>query len=45
VDGESRLFEVVCALHPPCGLPCGLHSRKKQGNQDADDGNDDKKFD
>jgi hypothetical protein len=39
------LNEAVATLHSSCCFPCGLHCRKQEGNQYADDGNDDKKFD
>jgi hypothetical protein len=45
VSSESELLQLIGALHPPCGFPCGLHCRKQEGNQYADDGDDDKKFD
>jgi hypothetical protein len=45
VAGEGELLQVVGALHSSCCLAGSLHCREKQGNQYADDGNDDKKFD
>jgi hypothetical protein len=36
---ESKLPQVVEALRPPSSLPGGLHSRQKQGRQQADNGN------
>jgi hypothetical protein len=45
VGGEGNLLQVIGALHSSGCFPCGLHCRKQKGNQYADDGNDDKKFD
>jgi hypothetical protein len=45
MQGKTDLFDVIDALHPSCGFPCGLHSRKQKSNQYADDGNDDEEFD
>jgi len=44
VLGQSELFEVIGALHPPCGFPGCLNGGQQQGDQHADNGNDDKKF-
>jgi hypothetical protein len=42
---EGKLLQLVGALHPPCGFSGGLHRWQKKGNKNADDGDDDKKFD
>ena len=36
---QGELFEVVAALHPPCGLARRLHRRQQQRDQYADDRN------
>jgi hypothetical protein len=36
--GNRQLMQVVGALNSPRRFPCRLHGRKKQGHQDADDG-------
>ena len=33
VQGQSDLFEVVAALHPPGGLPGRLNGGEQQGDQ------------
>jgi len=45
MDGKPHLFEMIGALHPPCGFPGSLNRRQKQGNQHADNRNDDQQFD
>ena len=44
-NGQPELLEVVRALHAPGGLPCRLHRRQKQGDQDRDDRDHDQKLD
>jgi hypothetical protein len=44
VQGEGDLFDYIRTGHSPGGFPRGLNRRKKQGNQHADNGNDDEKF-
>src|SRR5262245_57454624 len=39
---DSNLLQVVCALASTCGFSCLLYCRKKQGDENAYDGNDDK---
>ncbi|GHT17996.1 hypothetical protein FACS1894189_5020 [Planctomycetales bacterium] len=45
MDCESDLFEIVLALQTPCCFSGGLHRWQKKGNENANDGDDDKKFD
>ena len=45
VHGQADLLEIVGALGPAGCLPCRLHSRKEQGDQDRDNCNDDEQFD
>jgi len=45
VNGKRKLPQIVVALHPPCGFPCRLNGRQKQGDQHANDRNNDEKFD
>jgi hypothetical protein len=45
VNAETELLEMVRTLHPPCRLTGCLYRRQEQGNQNTDDGDDDKKFD
>jgi hypothetical protein len=42
---QPDLFQVIGALHTASGFTGGLHCGQKQGNQNADDGDDDEKFD
>ena len=45
VQCQSELFEIVGALHSSGGFSCGLDGGQEQADQDADDGDDDQKFD
>ncbi|GHT16478.1 hypothetical protein FACS1894189_0240 [Planctomycetales bacterium] len=45
MDSESKLFEVVLALHSSCCLSGGLYSRKQQGDEHPDNGDDYQEFD
>ncbi len=45
VHRNADLLEIVAALHATSGLAGRLHGRQKERHQDADDGNDDQKFD
>jgi hypothetical protein len=42
---QANLFKVVDALGLVCRRPYFLHGGHKKGNQDRDNGDDDKKFD
>ncbi len=44
LKGESELFEIIRALHTPCGLAGCLYGRQKQGDQYTDDGNNHQKL-
>jgi hypothetical protein len=39
------VLHVAAARHLPCGFAGGLDCGQKKGDQHADDGNDDEKFD
>lgn len=41
---DSQLLEMVGARHPSCGFAGGLDGGKKKSDQDANNGDDDKKF-
>ncbi len=41
---KRNLLQVVCALHSPRRLTRRLNGGKKQTDQNADDGNDNEKF-
>jgi hypothetical protein len=41
---QSNVFLLICTGHPPSGFTSRLHRGKKQGNQNADDGNNNQKF-
>ena len=45
VQGDADLLEIVAALHSPGSLASGLHGRKQQRDQDADDRDDHKQLD
>jgi hypothetical protein len=45
VHGQCELFEIVAALHASRGFASGLHRRKQQGDQDANDRNHDQELD
>jgi hypothetical protein len=42
---EDNLFEVIRTFHSARCLASSLNGRQKKADQNADDGNDDKKFD
>jgi hypothetical protein len=44
VDSQPDLLEVVGATRSPGCLTSLLHGRQEQAHQNADDGNDDEKF-
>jgi hypothetical protein len=44
VDSKSELSEIVGAGHSPCGFAGCLNGGQKKGDEHADDGNDDEKF-
>ena len=41
---DTNLFEVVCTLHPPGGLPRTLHRRQQKAYENADDGDHHQEF-
>jgi hypothetical protein len=45
VNPQANVFEVVAAAHSASSFTSGLHGRKKQAHQNADDGNDHQQFD
>jgi hypothetical protein len=45
VQRERHLLDVVGALHTPSGFTGGLNGWQEQGNQNADNGDNDEKFD
>ena len=45
VKRQSQLFQIVRALHAPGRFTSGLYGGEQKRDQDADDCNDDKKFD
>ena len=45
MERQAQLFEVIGALHTPCGFASGLNGGQKKGDQNSDDRDDDKKFD
>ena len=42
---QSKLFQIVTALHSSSGLSCGLDGGEEQGDEHAYDGDDDEEFD
>jgi hypothetical protein len=45
VQRKTILFHIVDTLHPTRRLTGGLHSGQKQGDENADNGDNDEKFD
>jgi len=45
VQRQTELFGVVCALHSSCGFACCLYGGQKKGDEHADNGDNDEKFD
>jgi hypothetical protein len=45
MDTQSHLLEIVAALHPAGGFTRRLDGRKQKGDEHADDGNNNEKFD
>ncbi len=45
MNSQSQLFQVVFALCSTGRFPGLLHGGQQQGNQDGNDGDDDKQFD
>jgi hypothetical protein len=45
VQSQSRLPEIVSTLNTSRRFPRRLHRRQQQGDQDANDRDDDQKFD
>jgi len=45
VDREADLLQVVDALGPAGGLPCGLNGWQQQRDQHRDDRDDNQQFD
>jgi len=44
VQGQCVLLEIVAALHSSCRFTSGLNRWQNQSNENADNGDDDKKF-
>jgi len=45
VESDPQLFEVICALAPPGGFPRSLNCRQEQSDQNANNRNNNEKFD
>jgi hypothetical protein len=45
LQSEGDLFLFVGTRRTPCGFTSGLNGRQKKGDQNADDRNDNEKFD
>ena len=45
MHGECNLLKIIGTVHSPCGFASSLDGGQQKSDQDANNGNDDKKFD